>query len=79
MRAALTVALTAALVVHALSHVAIFVGLLRQRDYRRALSGFVCSPLGALFAWEANMKPLARVWLASLAIYAGCVLVVRVG
>ena len=66
MRDALTILLALSLVVHVLCHLAIFAGLLRQRTFGRAALGLVCSPLAALFAWEANMKPLARAWLGSL-------------
>jgi hypothetical protein len=70
MRDALTVLLALSLVVHVICHAAIFVNLLRRRSYRRAALGLLCSPLAALFAWEAQMKPLARAWLGSLLAYA---------
>lgn len=70
MRDALTVLLALSLVVHVVCHAAIFVTLLRRRDFKRAALGLTCSPLAALFAWESQMKPLARAWLGSLVAYA---------
>jgi hypothetical protein len=69
-RDALTILLTLSLVVHVVCHAAIFVNLLRKRDFQRAALGLLCSPLAALFAWESQMKPLARAWLGSLVAYA---------
>ena len=78
MRDALTILLGLSLVVHVLCHLAIFVGLLRQKAFGRAALGLVCSPLAALFAWEGHMKPLARAWLGSLLSYALGVIIAHV-
>jgi hypothetical protein len=69
-KTALTVWLAVALTVHLVVHVSIAIGLARRKQYRRAAFGFVLSPLGALFAWEAGMKWRARVWAITFVAYA---------
>jgi hypothetical protein len=67
---ALTIWLAVSLSIHVVVHLSIAIGLIRRKQYRHAAFGFVLSPLGALFAWEAGMKWRARVWAITFVAYA---------
>jgi hypothetical protein len=67
---ALNVWLAVSLSVHLVVHLSIAIGLIKRKRYKHAALGFLLSPLGALFAWEAGMKWRARIWAFTFVAYA---------
>jgi hypothetical protein len=62
--------LFAALLAHAIAHVAIVVALIRQRAFKRAALAFFLPPLAPHWGWRAGLRAHVYTWLGALAIYA---------
>jgi hypothetical protein len=52
------------------AHVAIAVGLVRERAYVRALVAFFVVPLAPYWAWQAGMRRRFVAWVFGLGLYA---------
>jgi hypothetical protein len=59
-----------ALAVHFGSHVAIVIGLARERAFVRAAIALIISPLAPYWGWKAGMRRRVIVWSTALALYA---------
>ncbi len=62
--------LLVSLAVHFGAHVAIIVGLVKERAFVRAAVAFFVSPLAVYWAWKAGMRRRVYVWSTALALYA---------
>ena len=70
MRGALGWLLALALVVHLGAHVAIAIGLARDRRVARAALAFLLPPLAPLWGWREGMRRRVLAWAGALACYA---------
>ena len=64
------IALGVALVAFALAHIALVVGLARQRLWGRAVLAFAVPPLAPWWGWSAGMRGPTIAWGAALTLYA---------
>jgi hypothetical protein len=62
--------LALSLALHAAAHLALVVGLSRQKPAWRGAVAFVLPPLAPYWGWSSGMRAPASVWLAALGAFA---------
>jgi hypothetical protein len=71
--------LLAALLVHAGSHVALLVGLLRSPPIHRGFVALLLPPLAPYYGWRRGWRKRTFMWLGGLLAYAVGVVLANVG